>query len=182
MTDDGPNIAGFYEGWRLTNDRLIEALAPLSAEELAWRPGPEMWPIWALAGHLAGGRVYWLCSILKEPGAASTPFTDPSGDGWEDHPSEPRGADDLVFALRTSWAIVEDCLRRWSPEMLRAEFERVRGEVVQVHTRQSVLIRLITHDAYHCGEIALTLGNHGLSGGGPNGPIDMWAGLSRVAK
>jgi len=174
MTHDGPSVAGFYEGWRLTNDRLIEALAPLSGEELAWRPGPEMWPIWALAGHLAGARVYWLCSILNEPGAASTPFTDPSGDGWEDHPSEPRGADDLVFALRTSWAIVADCLRRWSPEMLRVEFERVRGDVVQVHTRQSVLIRLITHDAYHCGEISQLLGQHGRP------DIEIWSGLSRV--
>ena len=31
----------------------------------------------------------------------------------------------------------------------------------QLHTRQSVLLRLITHDAYHAGEIALTLGMHG---------------------
>jgi len=174
MTDDGPNIAGFYAGWRLTNDRLIEALTTLLAEQLAWRPGPDMWPIWALAGHLAGARVYWLCSILKEPGAASTPFTDPTGDGWEDHPSEPRRADEVVFALRSSWNIVDGCLRRWTTEMLLAEFERVRNDVVQIHTRQSVLIRLITHDAYHCGEISQILGTHGRPG------IDVWSGLSRV--
>ena len=79
-----------------------------------------------------------------------------------------------MFALRTSWAIVADCLRRWSPEMLRVEFERVRGDVVQVHTRQSVLIRLITHDAYHCGEISQLLGQHGRP------DIEIWSGLSRV--
>jgi hypothetical protein len=43
------------------------------------------------------------------------------------------------------------------------------------HTRQSVLMRLITHDAFHSGEISLTLGNHGL------GAIDMWQDLAREA-
>jgi len=52
-----------------------------------------------------------------------------------------------------------------------------------MHTRQSVLMRIITHEAYHCGEISLTLGKNGLGGRtSPNGPIDMWAGLSRVAR
>jgi hypothetical protein len=39
-----------------------------------------------------------------------------------------------------------------------------------------VLLRLITHDAYHCGEISLVLGSHGL------GAIDLWSGLARVAR
>lgn len=50
---------------------------------------------------------------------------------------------------------------------------------MQLHTRQSVLMRLITHEAYHSGELALTLGGHGLGGTSPNDPIDMWSGLSR---
>jgi hypothetical protein len=36
-------------------------------------------------------------------------------------------------------------------------------------------MRLITHDAFHSGEISLTLGSHRL------GAIDMWKGLSREA-
>ena len=46
---------------------------------------------------------------------------------------------------------------------------------IQIHTRQSVLMRLITHDAYHCGEVSQTLGGHRL------GEIDLWSGLSRIA-
>lgn len=45
-----------------------------------------------------------------------------------------------------------------------------------MHTRQSVLMRLITHDAYHTSEISLMLGSHGL------GEIDLWKGLSRIAQ
>lgn len=167
-------VAPFYDGWRQVNDRLIETISALSADELAWAPAPGMWPIWALAAHLAGARVYWLCAILGEPGAATTPFSDPSGEGWEDDLSRPRGADELGPALRATWNVVEGCLQRWTIEMLRVEFRRERNGIIQVHTRQSVLFRLLTHDASHSGEISQTLGSHG------RGEIDLWSRLSRV--
>jgi hypothetical protein len=52
--------------------------------------------------------------------------------------------------------------------MLAEEFRRVRNDAVQIHTRQSVLMRLITHDAFHAGEISMILGVHGLP------EIDLW--------
>ena len=146
---------------------MIDGVANLSDDQLALRAGT-YFPIWAIAGHTAGARVYWLCAILKEPGAETTPFTDPSGEGWEDHLDQPRGAAELVGALETSWRVVERCLATWTPEMLADEFRRTRGDAVQIHTRQSVLMRLITHDAFHAGEISMILGMHGLP------EIDLW--------
>lgn len=140
--------------------------------------GPSGWQVWSIVAHIAGARVYWLCHVLGEPGAETTPFIEP-GVGWEDDPSHPRDAAELVHALRSSWRIVQHALDTWTPDTLAREAPRVRGDLVQLHTRQSVLMRLITHDAYHCGEVALALGSHGLGGNSPNGPIDMWAGLSR---
>jgi hypothetical protein len=35
---------------------------------------------------------------------------------------------------------------------------------------------MMTHDAFHCGEISLILGNNGLAA------IEPWAGLSRVER
>jgi uncharacterized damage-inducible protein DinB len=168
------SVAPFYQGWRLMNDRLVGVIGSLSDDELAWRPAPTMWPIWALAGHLAGTRVYWLCLVLHEPGAASTPFIDPGEIGWEDDLFRPRHADELVLALRSTFAVVEGCLRRWTPEMLSAEFPRERNGAIQMHTRQSILYRLLTHDASHSGEISQTLGSHG------RGEVDLWSGLARV--
>ena len=167
-------VAPFYEGWHLFNDGLVTALAPLSAEQLALPVGSPTWPIWASASHIAVARVYWLCSVFNEPGAETTPFTDPAGFGWEDDLAHPRSADELVAALASSWKIVERCLATWPPETLGQEARRTRGAEVQVHTRQSVLMRLLTHDAFHCGEISLTLGTNGLAA------IEPWAGLSRV--
>ena len=168
-------LAPFYEGWHLFNDDLVRALAPLSAEQLALPVGSPTWPIWASASHLAGMRVYWLCHVFKEPGMETTPFTDPGGVGWEDDLAHPRCAEELVGALASSWKIVEHSLATWTPETMGQEARRTRGTEVQIHTRQSVLIRMITHDAFHCGEISLVLGSNGL------GAIEPWAGLSRVA-
>ena len=170
-------IAPIYRGWQLGNERLVARLRDLTPEQLGLPVGPPTWPIWASASHVAGTRVYWLCHVFQEPGAETTPFRDLdlSRVGWEDDLEHPRGASELVHALESSWKIVEHCLATWTLDSLEQEARRVRGGEVQIHTRQSVLVRLITHDAYHCGEISLVLGTHGL------GAIDMWSGLARVA-
>ena len=162
-------IRPFYDRWPQYNRRLTEIVGAMSDEQLAIRPAPDRDPIWATVGHTAGARTYWLCGILGEPGVETTPFPDPlSGIGWEDDLDHPRGADELVHALDTTWAIVDHCLDEWTPAMLEEPFERSYGDQRQVHSRASILQRLMTHEAYHCGELSQTLGIHGLP------QIDLW--------
>jgi hypothetical protein len=52
--------------------------------------------------------------------------------------------------------------------MLADVFHREYDGTHQIHTRGSILQRLFTHDAYHCGELSQTLGIHGLP------QIDLW--------
>jgi uncharacterized damage-inducible protein DinB len=180
---DEPGVAKFFTGWSLANDALIEAVAPLSPTQLRLEIRHD-WPIWGSVAHIAGARVYWLCHVFGEPGIELTPFHDGSGgvgEGWEDDLTHPRDAKELMGALRSTWRIVEHALATWTPDTLGEEARRQRGDRVQLHTRQSVLWRLITHDAFHTGEISLVLGEHGLGGAGPNGAIDLWSGLSRMA-
>jgi uncharacterized damage-inducible protein DinB len=162
MITEAKSLAPFYEGWGYANERLMERIGTLSPEQLALRASPGHWPIWATVAHQAGVRVYWLCRIFKESGAERTPFNDLSDEGWEDDLEHPRHADELVPALQSTWTIVEDCLTRWTPQMLQDEFRREINGQVQIHTRQGVLMRLLTHDAYHIGEITQTLGVNGL--------------------
>jgi uncharacterized damage-inducible protein DinB len=163
------SIRLFYDRWLQYNRRLTEVGGARTDEPLAIRPSPDLWPIWATVGHTAAARVYWLCGVLGEPGAASTPFADPmSGDGWEDDLDHPRGADELTSALITTWAIIDRCLDRWTPAMLEETVERLYGDQRQVHSRASILQRLLTHEAYHCGELSQTLGIHELP------QIDLW--------
>ena len=162
------SIRAFYDRWPQYNRRLIEAIEPLTAEQLATHASAEHWPIWAIVGHLAATRVYWLCHILGEPGAESTPWPDPTDEGWEDDLAHPRDAAELVAALTTSFAIIDHVLDRWTPDMLGEEVERFYGAERQVHSRTSILQRLFTHDAYHDGELAIALGSHGLE------PVYIW--------
>jgi hypothetical protein len=112
--------------------------------------------------------VYWLSDVIGEPGAETTPFPSAATTGWEDDLDHPRSADELVEALDSTWHLIEDCLDRWTPDMLADEFHRDFGGEPKVHPRGSILQRLFTHDAYHCGELSQTLGIHGLP------QIDLW--------
>ena len=170
MKNRPPTLASYYDGWRITNDRIVQTVGGLSAEQLGLRAAPHLWPIWATVAHLAGARVYWLCTVFKEPGAERTPFAHPAADGWEDDLTHPRGPDELIVALESTWRIVERVLDMWTPEMLQDEFHRERDAKNQIHPRQSVLMRMLTHDAEHCGEVSLTLGMDGFPG------LDLWTG------
>lgn len=169
MTGPDTSVGRFYDGWQIYNERIIEVVRDLSADELRVQPAPDGWPIWATVGHTAGARVYWLCGVFGEPGADTTPFPDAmSGIGWEDDLDTPRSAAELTDALDSTWQIIAACLERWTPDMLFEQFDRQAGKSTQVHTRQSVLMRLLSHDAYHCGEMSQTLGIHDMR------QIDLW--------
>ena len=159
----------FYDRWPQYNRRLTEVVGAMTDEQLAIRPSPDLFPIWATVGHTAGTRVYWLCSIVGEPGADATPWPDPENTlGWEDDLDHPRSAAELVGALDTTWAIIDGILDRWTPEVLEQTIERRYGDTLQIHSRSSIVQRMFSHEAYHCGELSQTLGIHGLP------QIDLW--------
>jgi uncharacterized damage-inducible protein DinB len=161
--------ARYYEPWAVYNERIVEVVGEMSAEQLALRPDPERWPIWATVGHMCGARVYWLCGVFGEPGAETTPFPDPHAElGWEDDLDTPRGAAELTEALESTWRIVAGCLERWTASILFEDYPPQAGKKTQIHTRQAVLVRLLSHDSYHAGELSQTLGIHGLT------QIDLW--------
>jgi uncharacterized damage-inducible protein DinB len=157
------SIRPFYDRWPQYNRRMIEIVAEMTDDQLAIRPSPNHWPLWATIGHAASVRMYWLCGVAGEPGADATPWPDPlMGDGWEDDLDHPRSSDELSTALGSTFAVVDRVLDTWTPEMLGEEFERTFRDERQMHSRSSILQRLLTHDAYHCGELSQTLGIHGL--------------------
>ncbi len=152
-----------YSSWSRWNQRLRDVVAAMTDEQLAIRPSPERWPIWATVGHTACQRVFWLCDFAGEPGASSTPFTnaafDCPGDDDLDHPLD---AGTLVEALDSTFRIVEGCLDRWTLEMLDEVIHRPDFGEGWEHSRGSVIQRVFAHDVYHCAEVNETLGRSGL--------------------
>jgi uncharacterized damage-inducible protein DinB len=79
---------------------------------------------------------------------------------WEDVEDHPRDAEELVDALTRTWAIVDDCLRRWTAEDLAATITRPD----RTHHRGWVVWHVMEHDIHHGGEISQILGSNGLAG------------------
>ena len=162
------SVLPFFDQWSQYNRRIVEVVAPMTDEQLALSHVAGGWPIWATVGHMAGVRIYWLCLVAGEPGIETTPFSDPANAGWEDDLDHPRGADELVPALESTFAVIEGVLERWTPETVGESVTRSYAGVSRDHTRSEILQRLFTHDAYHSGELSQTLGILDLP------QIDLW--------
>jgi len=153
---------------------LLDSLRDLTADQLLVRPAPNMWAVWQLAGHMAGARAYWFHDVLGEGDpelrdlfrvtSTTVPGLAIEDAGWEDDEDHPRGPAEIVEGLERSWAMIDDCLRRWTPEDLALGFSRPRATGTQTFTRQWVVWHVIEHDLHHGGEISLILGSHGLTG------------------
>jgi uncharacterized damage-inducible protein DinB len=158
-----------YSTWPKYNQRLRDAVAALTDEQLAIQPSPERWPLWATVGHTACQRVFWLCDFAGEPGADTTPFTNAAfncpGDDDLEHVLS---AVALAEALDSTFQIVERCLDRWTPDMLNEEIRRPEWDASWVHTRGWVIQRVFSHDVYHTAELNEALGIAGLP------QVDLW--------
>ena len=159
-----------YSMWPHYNRRLRDVVAQMTDEQLAIRPTPERWPLWATVGHAACQRVFWLCDFAGEPGAATTPFTNAGNNcPGDDDLEHVLGPDQLVEALDSTFRIVEACLDRWTVGSLAGEIRRDDWDETWVHTRGAVIQRVFAHDVYHCSELNESLGTHGLP------QIDLWS-------
>ena|SRR5215203_3970771 len=163
-------LRSIHDGWARHQALVIDSLLGLVPEQLNLRTAPHQWAIWQLAGHVAGSRAYWFQEVLGEGEAATrdlfrverttVPGVSLEDAGWEDDEDHPRTAEELVDALKRTWAIVDDCLGRWSADDLNASVVRPS----RTHHRGWVVWHVMEHDIHHGGEISQILGSNGLSG------------------
>jgi uncharacterized damage-inducible protein DinB len=174
MRTGSPALQTFVDGWENYQSLLLDALRPLTAEQMALKPAAHQWTVWQIASHMAGARMYWFHDFLRE--------CDPSlrdmfrvdrvtvagipveAAGWEDNEAQPRSADEVVDAFERTWAAMAECMERWTADDLRVTYQRTRrnGDV-ETMSREWVLWHLIEHDLHHGGEISNILGSHGLT-------------------
>ena len=174
MGDAHRTLKPFVDGWLGYQGLLLDAIRPLTVEQLSSKTAPFQWAVWQLAAHMAGSRAYWFHDVLGEGDAAvrdmfrvegtTVPGLPLEDAGWEDDERHPRTATELTDALERTWAMIAGCLGRWTAEDLEREFSRTRrsGEV-QTFTRAWVVWHLIEHDLHHGGEISQILGTNGLA-------------------
>ena len=98
---------------------------------------------------MAASRTYWFRDILGEGDAAlrdlfrvqstTVPGLAVEDATWEDDEDHPHRPAEVVEGLERSWAMIEECLGRWTPEDLEVEFFRERRTGTQTFTRQWVI-------------------------------------------
>jgi uncharacterized damage-inducible protein DinB len=167
-----PGLQTFYDGWANYQRLVLEAIRDLSPEHLLLKTAPHQWAVWQLAGHVAGSRAYWFHDVLGEGDPAirgmfrvastTVPDLPLEAAGWEDDEAHPRGAAEIVEAFEVTWTMIDECLRRWTPDDLAVQFSRERRGGTHTFTRQWVIWHLMEHDLHHGGEISQILGSHGV--------------------
>jgi uncharacterized damage-inducible protein DinB len=157
MRPEDLTLTAFYQGWDTYQEALAQAIAPLSAEQLALRAAPSLRPVWLLAAHIIGSRVSSFQNSMGEGDPALAPL-----ESWDADDAPPRTAAELVQGLEATWQLIRACLDRWTPANLADIFVEQDGEQTYSYTRQRIIWGILKHDLHHGGELFLTLGMHDL--------------------
>lgn len=170
MAEDNFTLTTFYTSWKAYQDHLKDALAPLTAEQLALRAAPGLRSIGENALHIIGCRTFWFTGFLGEDGgenmqayaswnkaALGAPYA-----SWDEIALAlgvpvPTGAE-LAQAFDRTWQFMAGCLARWSPADMR---QTIPDDPVDV-SRAWVVWHVLEHDLHHGGEVSLALGMHGI--------------------
>lgn len=162
MTETGwadSTLAILVDGWRVYQDKLIEALQPLTPEGLALRPAPGLRSVGETALHIISVRANWFVQAL---GIGDQDFA--AFGSWQAPGAPDRTAAELVAALRATWAVMTTAMAAMTPGDLAARVEGTRRGQPFSLVRGWVIWHLIEHDLHHGGEISYTLGMQGAPG------------------
>ena len=170
MTGNKQSLAAIYDGWHGHQTSLVQAIAPLTAEQLRWRPAPSLNSVGELARHISLGRITWFVRMAA-PGSAElaaqikTWEQDSDGNHHIVESALPitEQADDLVHWLEATWQMIERTLRDWTVfDLAQTYRHKWNGEVYAV-SRQWTIWRILTHDVHHGGQLSLMLGMQGIA-------------------
>jgi uncharacterized damage-inducible protein DinB len=169
MTKTIDSLQSIYEGWNGYNQSIANAVAPLTPEQLVWRPKDDFNSVGELVRHISLGRLTWLMR-MGAPG--SNDVTNQISDWVEDSDGNRDIVEEsiaiteqpaeLVRWLDSTWQIIEKTLTTWKVSDLSHTYEhKWNGEIYAV-SRQWTIWRVMNHDIHHGGELSLMLGLQGI--------------------
>ena len=158
MTTDSTPLAPFYGGWEVYQQHLVEAVAPLSQEQLALEAAPHLRSAGQLAAHIVGTRAGWFYYVLDVHDERLAALAEWNNRGFPVPP-----AADLVRGLETTWEVIQEGLDRWTVADMTTRFRDVDDDGTEhFPALQWVIWHLIEHDMHHGGELSFTLGINGI--------------------
>ena len=147
----------FYKGWEVYQGYLVDAIRPLSEEQLALSIAPNLRSVGQIARHIIRTRAGWLTRVIGEGGPDVQAIAQ-----WE-YDGEIPPVEELVRGLEVTFEAWQQGLQRWTAEDMQYIFRGERwGEPYEL-SRQWVVWHIIEHDLHHGGELFFTLGAHGIA-------------------
>lgn len=156
-----PTLAFFIAGWEAHQAQLIEALSPLTDEQLALRAAPNLRSIGELARHMVATRAGWFSQALGVGDEAFAAYAT-----WEVPGAPPRTASELVAGLKATRLAMHAALVKYTPADLEMTLSGVRGGRPWSFQRGWIVWHVLEHDLHHGGEIGYSLGMHSLKAPG----------------
>jgi uncharacterized damage-inducible protein DinB len=157
-------LVRIFDGWDGYQTSLLHATAPLTKEQLSWRPAEGRRSLGELARHICMGRVTWL-SRMGAPGidavAERVPRWINEDDGTRRVEEESVPCDDAALLtewLALSWEPIQRMLEEWTADDLFQTY-RLAEYVV---SRQWTIWRVMSHDIHHGGQMATLLALQGI--------------------
>lgn len=156
-------LMSIFSGWEGYQHSLVSAIAPLSRENLLYRPAPDQRSVGEIAAHIAFGRIDWF-HRMSAPGAAelvaeAAPWWKPWGSVDK---SVEESAAEIVRWLNASWGMIEANLNAWTPDDLAWTYHQPYGGKTYAVSRQWVIWRILSHDIHHGGQLTVLLAAQGI--------------------
>ena len=169
MTGNMQSLADVYDGWDGHQTSLVHTIAPLTPEQLRWRPAPNLRSVGELVRHMSLGRLTWFVR-MDAPGSAelaaqiNTWEQDDDGNRHILESALPIAgqATELVHWLETTWHMIELTLQSWTVSDLAQTYRHTWDGEVYAVSRQWTIWRILTHDVHHGGQLSLMLGIQGI--------------------
>ena len=161
MSDYKEVLMALYGGWHNYQNLLINALAPLTPEQLALRPAPHLRSIEQSARHIIRARASW---FYYDIGQGQDNPELKAIDEWDDPNQPARSVDELVAGLNQTWALIQNAFDTWTPERWAELRPNDPGQAPENYSLSWIIWHLIEHDVHHGGEISLILGMNKLAG------------------
>ncbi len=169
MSNSPESLRAVFEGWNGYHQSIVNAVSPLTQEQLIWRPAKKFNSVGELVRHISLGRLTWLLR-MDAPGSAQVAthisewYQDEDGNRVfeEESIAISEQAAELVRWLEMTWRIIENTLDTWNVADLWQTYPHRWNGQVYVVSRQWTLWRVLNHDLHHGGELSLMLGLQGI--------------------
>lgn len=159
VTPKNPALMDIYRGWDDHQISLVRAVAPLTREQLLWRPAPHLRTTGEVIAHIIGGRINWFYRIL---GLGSPEFAVQVA-AWRPEDLIEEQPDQLLRWLDLTWQMIEQGMTTWNVDDLSYVYHLPYEGQNYALPRQWIVWRILEHDIHHGGELALMLGIQGIA-------------------